>query len=69
MKSPAALAKIRTEHNDVFGTDPETAEATILKDPHILNNLPFTIAVIKETLRLFPVVTTTRQGIPGFTSP
>lgn len=66
-KSPAALAKIRTEHDDVFGTNPETAEATIMKDPHILNNLPFTIAVIKETLRLFPVVTTTRQGISGFT--
>ena len=65
-QNPAALAQVRVEHNNVFGTDLEAAEAMILQNPYILNDLPFTIAVIKETLRLFPVVTTTRQGVRDF---
>ncbi len=65
-RSPSALARIREEHDSVFGRSIEAAEMMIQNDPHILNALPFTIAVIKETLRLFPVVTTTRQGIPDF---
>lgn len=65
-KSPTALARIREEHDTVFGKDLQSAEVMILKDLYILNALPFTIAVIKETLRLFPVVTTTRQGVPNF---
>ena len=65
-RSPSALDRIREEHNFVFGKSIEAAESMIENDPHILNALPFTIAVIKETLRLFPVVTTTRQGVPDF---
>ena len=66
-KSPEALARIRDEHDEVFGKDSGfLSEDIIVREPHILNNLPFTTAVIKETLRPFPVVTTTRQGVPGF---
>ena len=65
-RSPSALARIREEHNSVFGRRIEAAETLIQSDPHLLNALPFTIAVIKETLRLFPVVVTTRQGVPDF---
>ena len=65
-RTPSAMARIREEHNSVFGRRIEAAETMIENDPHILNSLPFTIAVIKETLRLFPVVTTTRQGVAEF---
>ncbi len=62
-QSPSALAQMREEHDSVFRSSIEDAEMMIENDPHILNALTFTIAVIKETLRLFPVVTTTRQGV------
>lgn len=33
---------------------------------HALNQLPFTLAVIREALRLFPTAPSTREGEPGF---
>ena len=65
-KSPQDLDRIRTEHDEVFGTTLNRAPAMVSDDPHILNRLPFTLAVIKETLRLFPVASSTRLGEPGF---
>ena len=65
-KSLKDLDRIRAEHDEVFGTDLDRAPAMISEDPHILNRLPFTLAVIKETLRLFPVASSIRSGEPGF---
>jgi len=64
--NPATLATLRAEHDAVFGTNPSTASATITASPQLLNQLPYTSAVIKETLRLFPPVGTVRRGSASF---
>ena len=64
--NPQALQRIRVEHSEVFGSDLTQTKATVTANPHLLNQLPFTLAVIKETLRLFPVASTTREGEPGY---
>lgn len=65
-KSPKNLDRIRAEHDEVFGTMLDRAPVMISEDPHILNRLPFTLAVAKETLRLFPIASSTRLGEPDF---
>ena len=65
-KSPKDMERIRAEHDQVFGTRLNRVPSIISEDPHILNRLPFTLAVVKETLRLFPIASSTRFGEPGF---
>lgn len=65
-QNPPALAKLRAEHNTVLGTDTSKARSQLAAFPTLLNQLPYTAAVIKETLRLFPPVGTIREGQPGF---
>ena len=65
-RNPLALQRVRAEHDDVLGSDSTQTKAEIIADPHALHRLPFTLAVIKETLRLFPMASTTRDGEPGF---
>lgn len=43
---PEALAKVRQEHNTVFGPSANAAEA-IKRKPALLNELPYTLAIIK----------------------
>lgn len=64
--NPRALQRARAEHDDVFGSDLSQTNAKIIADPYSLNRLPFTLAVIKEALRLFPPASSTRDGEPGF---
>ena len=64
-KNPGALARIRAEHNSVLGTDLSKAGPAVSADPHLLNKIPYTNAVIKETLRLFPPASSIRQGLEG----
>lgn len=61
-KNPEKLAKIRAEHDDIFGVDLETAAEMIEARPNILSKLEYTLAVLKETLRLFPPASTVREG-------
>ncbi|KAI7514123.1 hypothetical protein KC331_g22556, partial [Hortaea werneckii] len=65
-KDPEALAKIRKEHDDVFGTDPEAAAEQLKQDPRLLNKLEYTLAVTREVLRLQPPASTVRVGQKGF---
>lgn len=65
-KNPSTLAALRAEHNDILGPDPSTARSQLATAPPFLNQLPYTSAVIKETLRLFPPAGTIREGRPGF---
>ncbi|KAL9039599.1 MAG: hypothetical protein Q9180_002430 [Flavoplaca navasiana] len=63
---PDVLKRIRLEHNSVFGLDPQEALDLIRADLYLLIQLPYTLAVIKEVLRLYPAVSRTRIGEPGF---
>ncbi|KAI2465975.1 cytochrome P450 4V3 [Annulohypoxylon bovei var. microspora] len=66
--NPDCLAKLRAEHDSVFGPDPEKAADVLITSPHLLYSLPYTLGAIKETLRLHPIAATVRdsQSIPGF---
>ena len=61
-KDLGRLAAARKEHNDVLGTDVSKAAALIKAKPQILNKLEYTLAIIRETLRLYPPASTVRSG-------
>ncbi|XXH01889.1 hypothetical protein Hte_008251 [Hypoxylon texense] len=61
-KHPEALVKLRAEHDRVFGRNVASCPGMITENPSILNSLPYTQAVIKETLRLFPPANGLRMG-------
>jgi len=63
--NPSCLARVRAEHDAVFGPGPSGAHALITSDPNRLNQLPYTTAAIKEVLRMFPPAASMREGKPG----
>lgn len=65
-KNLEMLAKIRKEHDDMFGPDPATVAEQLKQDPRMLNRLEYTLAVTKEVLRLQPPASTIRIGQKGF---
>jgi cytochrome P450 len=66
-RNPVALARVRSEHDFLFGSNLHDAVSLLFNNPHLPNRLPFTIAVIQEALRLYPPhVTAIRTGQPSF---
>lgn len=63
-QAPSALGKTRAEHDAVLGSDPTQALARLTEDPSLLNQMPYTQAVLKEVLRLYPPGATARKGTP-----
>ncbi|KAI1762566.1 P450 monooxygenase AflN [Hypoxylon sp. FL1150] len=64
-RHPLEMAKVRAEHDKVCGTDnisPESCRKSIAADPTLLNRIPYTVAVIKEVLRIFPAAGSSREG-------
>ncbi|CAN9284637.1 unnamed protein product [Alternaria alternata] len=66
-RHPDVLSKVRAEHDKVFGSDFSLHSITriITDDPALLNQLPYTLAVVKEVLRIFPPAGSMRDGRPG----
>lgn len=60
------LSRVRAEHDKVFGPDfsIENCSHVIASDPTLLNQIPYTLAVIKEVLRVFPPAASMRDGRP-----
>jgi hypothetical protein len=56
-------ARMAAELDAVLGPV-ATAPATLTASPHLINNLPYTTAVFKEVLRIFPPASTLRWGGP-----
>lgn len=61
-KHPEAMARIRAEHDEAFGTDISTVATQLLEQPQKINVLPYTNAVIKEAMRLYPAASAVRTG-------
>ncbi|KAF2188050.1 putative cytochrome P450 [Zopfia rhizophila CBS 207.26] len=64
-RHPEVLSQLRSEHDEVFGPDASKAAATLKAQPALINQCRYTLAVIKETLRVYPPATSMRQGLPG----
>ncbi|KAJ1324741.1 sterigmatocystin biosynthesis cytochrome P450 monooxygenase [Microdochium nivale] len=80
--NPDCMARLRAEHDAILPADfnaTSSAAATIdtvsstaallRKNPHLLNSLPYTTAVIKETLRLHPPAGVLRQNTDALDTP
>lgn len=63
--NPDCMAKVREEHDNVLGPDPEKAAGILRESPQLLNSLPYTQAVVRETLRMYPLTFAIREGTPG----
>jgi cytochrome P450 len=54
-RHPGVLLKVQHEHDRVFSPDLTQTALQIKGRPALLNQLPYTLAVIKEVLRLYPI--------------
>ena len=65
-RHPLALTRLRSELDTVFGPDITATCDRLSENPHLLHQCSYLLAVVKETLRLYPPTATARFGTPGF---
>jgi cytochrome P450 len=65
---PECLAKMKAEHVEVFGSDTDETRIAqqIITNPSILGKLEYTLAALKETLRLCPIGDGVRYASRGY---
>jgi cytochrome P450 len=68
-KNPGAVKKLQEEHDDVFGSDVSKTTELLKSQPSLLNQCRYTIAFVKEALRLYPPGANMRLGTPQTTLP
>ena len=61
-RHPDALALLRKECDDIFGTDLTKTGDMIKSDPYLLNKMEYGLAVLREILRLYPPANAIRKG-------
>ncbi|KLJ05508.1 hypothetical protein EMPG_11008 [Blastomyces silverae] len=66
-KHPEIVRKAREEHDTLFSPDFNRTVEMIRENPEKLYDLQYTTAIIKETLRLFPVASVARAKGEGMT--
>lgn len=64
-KHPKVHLRVREEHCRVLGADVSRAAQKLKDNPQLVNRVPYTTAVIKETLRMYPPTSTLRNGKQG----
>lgn len=65
-RHPEKAARVREEHDRVLGPDSTNAATQFKTNPALVNQLPYTAAIMKETLRLWaPVTGGVRSSPPG----
>lgn len=65
-KHPAVLARVRQEHDEILGPDPWGAADALKEKPQLANMLPYTHAVVRESMRVHTSVGSLRLGDPDF---
>ncbi|KAL4930616.1 cytochrome P450 [Aspergillus undulatus] len=53
-KHPEALAQVRQEHDRIFGPDPSAAAQLLRSNPTLLNQCPYTLAIIHPSIQRNP---------------
>ena len=68
-RTPHALRAVRAELDDLFGSDPDPAAVRKVllspTGPTLIHRMTYTMAVLKETLRLWPPASASRMSRPG----
>jgi cytochrome P450 len=62
-RHPQILKELRAEHDKVFGPNVDAAADLLKEKPALINQCRYTMAVVKETLRLYAPAGTLRSGV------